>query len=238
MKRIALILLCGLLGCTLTQAQVVSTRSAYEKVTKVKKERVPLKFEFYGKVGLNIMTSDWNGLEYNPDGLNSKPTVGFDLSFGFLSHFHPSRPSNFYWGAEISLTQVGGAFEGFSYIHFYWSHGKEFIFPSTKFSNFGFSITPTIGWKKALSKGVSLDLHLNPGCLFLFKEGEVEYTISSGGTDYCTVDEIPNFNLKAGVGVWIKRFNIDFSYRIAKNMELVYYRNFYSNFILSVGYRF
>lgn len=191
-----------------------------------------MKFEFYGKVGLNIMSSSWSGLGlYDPDDFNSKSTVGFDLSVGFQSHFRPSDPSNFYWGAEISLTQVGGAYDAFSY------HNS--FYPAENLHNLGVDFGPVVGWKKPIFKGLVLDLHFSPGFLLFFKERNVEYDYdNSGGNTEWVDDGIANVYFKGGLGVWIKRFNIDLSYRYVTNIYFEDYYNSYSNVILSVGYRF
>lgn len=250
MKRFALILL-SVLTIIGLQAQVVSTRSAFEKVEVVKKEkkpRVPIKMEFYAKAGVSLMSTNWKPVKdvcsYNLD-IDSKSKVGYDLSFGFMSHFRPSKPSNFYWGAELSIFQVGGELNettgstGSPTDYYY----AKCIFPSYKYSEVGASLTPSIGWEKAIAKEISLDLHFNPGIFINFKEHYVDYIWEEyidGEFDYQQDYDVlvgaREYGLfKVGAGVWIKRVNIDLSY---KKLIPLGGGNEYDYIVISLGYKF
>lgn len=234
MKRLALILI-SVLTVVGMHSQVVSTRSAYEVVTKEKKQRTPIKLDFYAKAGINIMSTDWEGLpEWRTDlsQLEKKSTVGFNLAFGLMSHFRPTRPSDFYWGAEIGLSQVGGGYNEL--------RSNTEYYPAEKYSDLGAYITPVIGWMKPLSKTVSLDLHFNPGVFFKFKEKEISYfhniDYNNGHEDWEYVDRYFNLMFKVGAGLWINKFNVDFSYMPVVSIDTYY--NSFTNLILSVGYKF
>jgi len=236
MKRIVIILICGLMAVC-TQAQIVSTVSSFQKIEKPKKERVPLEFEFYGKVGANIMSADWNSFEFHgdPENIAGKSKLGFDLTFGFMSHFRPSRPSNFYWGAELSLTQVGGGFDEFTA-----QYNSSYTYPSCSFANWGATLSPTIGWKKEIADDICLDLHFNPGIFSKFSCKNIDYIKEYNNTlhhDYCIDSSYFRASLKGGIGVWYKQMNIDLSYRYLTWFESERCID-YSNIIISLGYKF
>lgn len=244
MKRIALIVL-GIILSLSAQAQLFTTTSSYQTIEvepeKPKVPRIPLKFEFYAKVGANIMSADWNALYWDPEPnerISGKSKFGVDFTFGFLSHFRPSNPSNFYWGAEVSLSQVGGGFNEFTCTNSYYK--DTYIYPSTSFADWGAAISPTIGWKKEVAKNISLDLHFNPGFFFKFKDKFIDYYYSDGsyqygGNDWIDYRECVSF--KGGVGVWFNNFIVDVSYRHITLFDGYSCIN-YSNVIISLGYRF
>ncbi len=241
MKRITLYLIFGLLA-TYAHADLVSTVVNSIIVEEQRKESVPLKFEFYGKVGANIMSADWN--KYNFRGkpqsdLTGKSKFGVDFTLGFMSRFRPSNPSNFYWGAELSLTQVGGGYDEFTL-----ERWRLETYPACSFADWGVVLSPAIGWKKGVTDKISIDMHFNPGIFYKFNLREVDFTWSSTSNNVTESYQLTNniddsrirVSLKGGVGVWFNKVNIDFSYRYLTLFE-DYYVN-YSNFIISLGYSF
>lgn len=244
MKRIATILMCCF-AVICANADTYVTISSRKTIDNQQKVRIPLKFEFYGKVGLNIMSADWNSFNfyyYDNENVSGKSKLGLDLTFGFMSHFRPSNPSNFYWGAELSLTQVGGGFDEYSYT----ANGDgHYTYPSCSFADWGVSIAPSIGWKKEIADDICLDLHFNPGIFCKFNKKRIEYTSEYYYNDTPHIyDNQHNIDgsyfrasFKGGIGVWYKRMNIDLSYKYLTDFESNYHID-YSNFTLSLGYRF
>lgn len=197
------------------------------------------------------MNADWNGYDwyYEPDeSISGKSKFGVDFTFGFLSHFRPSRPSNFYWGAEVSLSQVGGGFDKFTYTMFNNSYHKHtYIYPSASFADWGAAISPTIGWNKEVDKNITLDFHFNPGVFLKFNHRSIscdEELIFYEDDHYCYyensrgewIDIFARVSFKGGVGVWFNNFIVDVSYRHLTRFKKEYIN--YSNFIISLGYRF
>lgn len=235
MKRIALILLGAIISVS-AYAQIFTTTSSFQTIETTPK--IHPKFEFYGKIGANIMSADFNALDSwgwgnKPDGtISCKTKFGVDVAFGLISHFRPSNPSNFYWGAEIGISQVGGGYDEFT------SSGSGVrYYPSTSFADLCAGVSPTIGWEKEVADNISIDLHLNPGVLFKFKTRTVDNYINNVYYDY-EIDPVPPIKafIKGGIGVWINRINVDLSYRNTL-FDVDSHVN-YSNVIISLGYRF
>lgn len=247
MKKIITSLLAIVLS-TGVYAQIVSTTSSFEVVVKEKKVRIKPKLEWYAKVGLNLMSANWGkyafetyGKELGSDVIGGgKVKAGFNVGGGFISHFRPSNPSDFYWGAEVGVSQVGGGFDSVNTFR----PGIIGVFQSGSSSYVSIYCGPGIGWMKPLTGNIKLDVHFNPEALFIVGSGSdvdgVERP-SYNDDQYDTVVHISNVNvahfaLRGGIGVWYKKFNIDLSYRgVVKFSEN---ENGYNNFILSVGYAF
>lgn len=242
MKKILTALLAIVLAVG-ANAQIVSTTSSFETIIKEKKVRVKPKLEWYAKVGLNLMSTNW-GIdaldvddtyywEQNVVG-GGKMKAGFNIGGGFISQFRPSNPSEFYWGAEIGLSQVGGGFDSVLAIR----GGGNALFQSGSARLFSVYCGPSLGWMRPLSGNMKLDVHFNPELMFIFGSGSNIYGVEDG--KYDRLGQIAHsgvgFALRGGIGVWYKKFNIDLSYRgVVKFSED---ENGFNNFILSVGYAF
>ncbi len=233
MRKTVIALVLVLLGMG-AQAQIVSSRSSFETIERIEKEHFPIKTKWYVRLGLNMMKTNWRHTQFYCDyngveGNKTKP--GFNLGFGFNAHFCPSQPSDFYWGAELGLTQVGG---GYDRVQTY-NNSYGFNYPSFSYNLLSAYIGPTIGWEKNLSSNIQLDLHFSPEALFCFGNKSVPHTTSTGSGRDNLRKETANLALRGGVGVWINRFNIDLSYRGTIKINDQY--NAYSNIMLSVGFR-
>lgn len=253
MKKIVAILLLALMVVGV-QAQIVTSRSSFQTVERV--EKVPLKLEWYAKLGLNLMQANphcpyghfygeiING-ENNATG--NKTRVGFNLGIGMLSHFRPSKPSNFYWGAELGITQIGGEWDANKLTVETYSFTETMEYPEVGFTKFAGYFGPVIGWKKPLFGDIQLDIHISPQILMSF-ESDIEkdysptYIFSDGVVkNYEEVWYIdlpfPGMAIQGGIGVWFNKFIIDLSYRrlipICGGEAACP-----SNIMLSVGYNF
>lgn len=214
-------------------AQIVTTTSSQTiTIHEQKPPRIKPKFEWYVKAGLNLMNTHFR-FDYNdPSVEGSKTLAGFNAGFGTISHFRPSNPSDFYWGFELGISQVGGGFEQVSVV----SHSYSTSDYSK--SMLSFYVGPTLGWKKALTNSVKLDLHFNPEFVAIPSAGEDEiefFTDNSSFQQYIDASVI-NMGFRGGVGVWFNKFNVDLSYRYITDFDS--YDNEYKNIILSVGYNF
>lgn len=244
MKKIVTSLLAIVL-CIGAHAQIVSTTSSFETVIKEKKVRIKPKLEWYAKVGLNLMSVNWgyqpleDYLYYQNVVGGGKIKAGFNIGGGFISHFRPLNPSDFYWGAEIGLSQVGGGLDSVSAINGY---GGYVMFQSGSARFFSMYCGPGFGWMRSLSGNMKLDVHFNPELMLIFGSGPtingvVDYGVN-GSYDISSHISHPDagFALRGGIGVWYKKINVDLSYRgVGKpNGD----DNCFNNFILSVGYAF
>lgn len=269
MKKIIITALVAVMGFG-AQAQLVSTTSAFEEVFKEKKVRVKPKMEWYVKGGLNLMSTNWGeqpwGI-FSPDILTisggGKILAGFNVGGGLISYFRPSRPSDFYWGFEAGVSQVGGGFDSISTYHYYsggWYDGgtgtSEYsgYADGGSFRFFSVYLGPSIGWKKSLSNMVSLDLHFSPEFLAAFGDGrEIRHTenykhtygdnhnqvfstrVGTSSTSTYVHKDLCHLAMRGGIGVWFNKFNVDLSYR--GTVKISDYVSF-NNIILSVGYAF
>lgn len=263
MKKIIVTALIAVMGIG-AQAQLVSTTSAFEEVFKEKKVRVKPRMEWYAKVGLNLMSINWG--EYPLEAFYDNVTIsgggkvlaGFNIGGGLISYFRPSNPSDFYWGFEAGISQVGGGFDSMHSIRTnVWYNGditsNESNTDGTSARFFSVYVGPSIGWKKSLTNKISLDLHFSPEFLAAFGDGKEipyyyhsEYThrdyndrvitepYSYNSTTYINKD-LCHLAMRGGIGVWFNKFNVDLSYR--GTVKIDDYVNF-NNIILSVGYAF
>lgn len=248
MKKIVAILLLALMVVGV-QAQIVTSRSSFQTVERV--EKVPLKLEWYAKLGLNLMQANphcpygYSHLENNATG--NKTRVGFNLGIGMLSHFRPSKPSNFYWGAELGITQIGGGWDANKLTDEEYFFTRTSEYPEVDFTKFAGYFGPVIGWKKPLFGDIQLDIHISPQILMSFESDiEKDYSttnIYSNG-DVNTYEQFwyidlpfPGMAIQGGIGVWFNKFIIDLSYRrlipICGGESVCP-----SNIMLSVGYNF
>lgn len=238
MKRIYFLFAC-MLAAIASHAQIVTTTSSFQKIEKAHKTHYPCKFEFYGKVGLNLMTASVEHSYFDDELLSAQPKVGFDLNLGFICHFRPSHPSNFYWGMELGLTQVGSSYKSHTADSYTPGHRRTERIKSHQ--NIGVILSPSFGWKKGISNDISIDVHINPGVLFnpryVEMESHVVYykdgTLNGSNDNFDEVKKKWFLSIKSGIGVWYNRWNIDFSYRRSTSDHIDF-----SNYIISLGYRF
>lgn len=255
MKKILTALLAIVLAVG-ANAQIVSTTSSFETIIKEKKVRIKPKLEWYAKVGLNLMSTNWGDCPfidlYNSASITggNKVKAGFNVGGGFISHFRPANPSDFYWGAEVGVSQVGGGYDSLvssGYLSNYSSQNGSM----TRMSLY---IGPGVGWMRSLTDKVKLDVHFNPELFLILGDNSTvhgvqefyswsykdsSYYLAQQYNNYTREidhNEIAHFALRGGIGVWYKKFNIDLSYRgVVKFSED---ENGFNNFILSVGYAF
>ncbi len=248
MKKLVAALLLALM-CVGAQAQIVTSRSSYQTIEREQKVRTPLKLEWYAKLGLNLMQANPNNPYYisgpHDNVSGNKMRVGFNLGFGMLSHFRPSNPSDFYWGAELGVTQEGGGWDAYQATDEGSIWTSIYDYPEVSFTKFAAYLGPIIGWKKPIFGDIQLDIHISPQIAVPFGEDiEVPCTRTEiwGTGDIDTYNEyeyvylgLPQMAIQGGVGVWINKFIVDFSYRhcVITSDQLKP-----SNIMLSVGYNF
>jgi hypothetical protein len=259
MKKIIVTALIAVMGIG-AQAQLVSTTSAFEEVFKEKKVRVKPRMEWYVKAGINLMSINWDedplGSFYRNVTISGggKMLAGFNVGGGLISYFRPSRPSDFYWGFEVGVSQVGGGFDSMTGLDYGYNSRYEKYANGSSARFFSVYVGPSIGWKKALTSNISLDLHFNPEFLIALGDGPdilynthyeysyydyyddktISYSDTYNSTTYVYKD-LCHLAMRGGIGVWFNKFNVDLSYR--GTVKISDYVSF-NNIILSVGYAF
>lgn len=150
---------------------------------------------------------------------DSNLKMGYDVTLGLQKAIKGGR---FYYGPELGVTSRGFQLENkgsnwWNVIEYGGlSHGV-FVSPL----NFGF--------QQRLSNKLTLDAHVGLPVTYYYCDDIEDDGMSD---DYDGWD----FNMKLGVGVWIKRFNIDLSYR--HGFLETWGEGQSNNVMLGLGYRF
>lgn len=212
MKKYLIYLLMLVISAPAAMADTWTTVT--ERFVKEKKQYVMPKLSWYGKVGVGIGLGKYE--KTNPFEWPGTPTVNgfanFDLAFGFQSHFRPSNPSKFYWGAELGLL-ISSAYVESAYFYSTSNYKLSDEWYGGSVSSFGGFVDLTIGYKSPISSSVILDIHAAPE----FKIGtEPKTERCYESYSYTTwhsesVWKEYDCGFKIGAGVWIKRVNIDMS---------------------------
>lgn len=191
-------LVAALMLCVGAQAQIVSSSSRSLKV-----ENAPSTSLKYVRLGVGFMTFTGE----DGENWNTKSKVGYDLSFGFQKPL--ANVNGLYWGMELGLGSRGFALDV--------KEGSDkYMLHNIRFSPF------TFGYKYALTDDIQLDGHLGAFVSFDYA-GKSKWENEDGeGDDIKLGDWEDEFGwdwnrfdagMEIGVGVWYKRFNLDFTYR-------------------------
>lgn len=211
MKKVTLILAAAMMAVT-ASAQVVTSR------TYVKAEKPTT---WYARIGMSINNAAGNNDYFKDD--NSKGSrLGMDIDFGF------QRPiSNFglYWGMELGVGTRGYSTTTKNETSYY---GSTYT-TETKWhmSAWNVKYSPfTFGYKYSVTDDIKLDAHLGAFISYDFTgsvKSETTQTYNgktekeSAKTDWgdFTDDYYQSFDagMQIGLGVWYKRFNLDFMYQ-------------------------
>ncbi|MDE7350387.1 MAG: hypothetical protein K2N25_04920 [Muribaculaceae bacterium] len=101
MKKYIILLLLSVIVAVTANTDIYTSISKKIEIKKEKKERDPIKLHWYGKAGINVGVTDGDIHNYSIP--LSSNTMGLDINGDFYSYFRPSNPSDFYWGANISI---------------------------------------------------------------------------------------------------------------------------------------
>ncbi len=171
---------------------------------------------WYARLGLSVnnvtggdMVKSINDFDdYTETSLGSR--TGMSIDFGF------QRPiSNFglYWGMELGIGTRGASYkETDREDSDEWEKGKLLAW-NVKYSPF------TFGYKYSVTDDLKLDAHLGIYASYDFAGTKMKMEDSDGDKwdwddfeddwDYLKVDA----GIQAGIGIWWKRFNLDFTYQ-------------------------
>lgn len=145
--------------------------------------------------------------------------MGYDVTLGLQKAIKGGR---FYYGPELGVTSRGFQLE---YTGSNWWNVIEYGGLSH-----GVFVSPlNFGFQQRLSNKLTLDAHVGLPVTYYYCDDIEDDGMSD---DYDGWD----FNMKLGVGVWIKRFNIDLSYR--HGFLETWGEGQSNNVMLGLGYRF
>lgn len=211
MKKYIILLIVGIFAFANSSADIYTSVSKKIEIKKEKKVSTPIKLNWYGKAGINIGVTKG---ELSPLLDETPTTFGLDLNPGFYCFFRPSKPSDFYWGADINV--------GVNFIHlnegsyevswssnssyYYWS-AQNFFLPYV-------NIAPQLGWRKKLSNSLDLDIHIEPVGLYISTTPEYDYHHDANSRYESIYGNCPcDVYSKIGLGLWHKNMIYDISYR-------------------------
>lgn len=153
------------------------------------------------------------------DYYKSKMQVGYDFTLGLQK---PIKNSNFYYGPELGLTSRGFQLE---YEGSQWQYANE-----DGGLSHGVFVSPlNFGYQHKFTDKLALDAHVGLPFNYYYCDDIPSY-IDDDDADGWDV------NLKFGVGIWIKKFNVDLSYRYGFLETLG--EGHSKNVMLGIGYRF
>lgn len=201
----------------------------------------------------------FSGSGYSESTASLGSQVGLDVSIAFNRAI---GLSGLYWGMEAGLASRGQSTKISERHHSednwdnYDYKNDNYKVTKTSLLLWNVKLSPSIGYKYKLTKDIRLDAHLGAFVSYdLFGKSETKVTTTHVETDVPTTSSTDKskFKLKdfkdfskidagamAGIGVWWKRFNLDFAYqRGFINMNKKGEKNsaFSSNFIIRLGYR-
>lgn len=184
MKKLILFAVAIFMAATASAQKVSSTTYVREKPQTM----------WYGRIGMSI-----NNLAGAPDGLDMGSKVGMDVDFGFQRNI---RHSGLYWGMELGIGTRGASI----------GEGEDKL----SLSAWNLKYSPvTFGYKYSLTDDIKLDGHLGAFLSYDFtrsakyKDGEEWDDDDFDDVDYQKFDA----GMQVGIGVWYKRFNLDFTYQ-------------------------
>lgn len=205
MKRYLILAMAGLMGMA-ASAQVVSSYSyASSKSSTL----------WYARLGLTVNNVTGGDMVKGFNSSNDYTEASFGSRAGFAVDFGFHRPiSDFglYWGMELGIGTRGTSYK---------VQGREdsdkwikgnLLAWNVKYSPF------TLGYKYSVTDDLKLDAHLGIYASYDFAGTKMKMEDSEGEKwdwdveddwDYLKFDA----GIQAGIGIWWKRFNLDFTYQ-------------------------
>ena len=209
----------GIFAFTNSNADIYTSVSKKIEIKKEKKENAPIKFNWYGKAGINIGVTKGD-LNFLLEWADATPmNIGLDLNPGFYCFFRPSKPSDFYWGLDINV--------GVNLVYFNegshernsssWSYSDSWDTQNIFLPYI--NIAPQLGWRKKLSNSIDFDIHIEPAGMYASSEcrfkskhyynGELTNDFQTRIYGYRKI----RGSSKIGLGIWYKKMIFDISYR-------------------------
>lgn len=223
MKKIILLIAVTILTVITASSQIVTSRTLVKSKTETM---------WYARAGISINTLAVSEAD-DEMSVGSKAALALDL--GFQRNI---GKSGLYWGMELGLASHGATF-GISDEYKDQYDEDELQYYKASYSAWGLKYSPfTIGYKYSLTDDMKIDGHLG---------GFVSYDLSKkmkgDDVDDDVFDDYQNFDagLQVGIGIWWKKFNLDFMYqRGFVDTQLLYDcdGSYSSNFSIRLGYSF
>lgn len=223
MKKVILLIAVTILTVITASSQIVTSRTLVKSKTETM---------WYARAGISINTL---AVSEASDEMSVGSKAAFALDLGFQRNI---GKSGLYWGMELGLASRGATF-GISDEYKDQYDEDELEYYKASYSAWGLKYSPfTIGYKYGLTDDIKIDGHLG---------GFVSYDFSKkmkgDDVDDDIFDEYQNFDagLQVGIGVWWKKFNLDFMYqRGFVDTQLLYGcdGSYSSNFSIRLGYSF
>lgn len=155
-----------------------------------------------------------------PDNFDNKMEMGYDITLGFQKAI---KGGNFYYGPELGATTRGYQLEYTVYNYY-----EEYTDNIGGLSHGVFVSPLNFGYQHKFTDKLALDAHVGLPISYYYCDD-----LPSGISDE---SDGWDFNLKLGVGIWIKKFNVDLSYRYGFLETLG--EGHSKNVMLGIGYRF
>ncbi len=156
-----------------------------------------------------------------PDYVENKMQMGYDATLGLQKAI---KGGKFYYGPELGATTRGYKLK--------YTINDHYVTFKTKRSGLshGVFVSPlNFGFQQRLSNKLTLDAHVGLPVTYYYCDNITDDDMSD---DY----EGWDLNMKLGVGVWFKRFNIDLSYR--HGFFETFGEGKSNNVMFGLGYRF
>ncbi len=197
MKKI-LIILCFAIGFSTLNAQVVKSSSEKTVVKRTEKKQTKKPSNWFIKLGLG--SCKFTGSEDELEGIRGYRNAVYKIDIGFTKTFVELSNGRInlapYWGMDFSF---GNRSVDYDYYEGYWDHWKG------TYTAHNLQWSPNIGLDIALSRYFCFDLHIGP---------YLSYDYSVKWPD--DVFDKPNqfdAGLNMGVGFWINRVELEFSFQ-------------------------
>lgn len=203
-------------GVTVTPVRTRNRVGQAQDNFKVSTKKKKSKTHFFIRAAANF--NEYAFADDIIDYYKSKMQVGYDFTLGLQK---PIKNSNFYYGPELGLTSRGFQLK---YEGSQWQYASE-----DGGLSHGVFVSPlNFGYQHKFTDKLALDAHVGLPISYYYYDG-LPFGIGDEADDW-------DVNLKFGVGIWIKKFNVDLSYRYGFLETLG--EGHSKNVMLGIGYRF
>lgn len=200
MKKVLLLAVMGIMAAC-ASAQVVRS-------TTYVKEKTPTQWYVRAGLSFNNYTSMTGADADGKQGM--KMGAEFDLGFQ-----RPIKKSGAYWGMELGIGSRGGTYE--------WDDKEDGKY---SYSAWNVKYSPiTFGYQYAVTENIKIDGHIGAFVSYDFSKS-CKFSIDKKYKEYWSDFEIEeeeewgkdlmedfDVGLQIGVGVWVKKFNVDLTYQ-------------------------
>lgn len=252
MKKIVLFATTLLMAATASAQKVSSTTYVKERSHT----------QWYVRLGMSINNAAGAGdildaikTDEDCEDVSAGSKVGMALDFGFQKNI---GKSGLYWGMELGIGSRGASMTEKFPADDEYPAGKN----KGHFSSWNVKYSPfTFGYKYALTDDIKLDGHIGAFVSYDFS-GKTKFSWGDGDEEELSFSEIKDkydfqcfdAGMQIGIGVWWKKFNLDFTYQRGFVPAATVYTKSYegtgyyydmvenelksSNFMIRLGYAF